>query len=87
MEAWVGILQQQEEDDGKQSLSTLRQLRYAVEALWSVCAGATLVSCRFPEGELYSRCTPLLGLVCHEASTCTPMLSKSPCVAIRPECS
>ena len=55
VEAWAGILQQQEEDDGRQSLSPLPQLRYAAEALWNVCAGATLVSCRYPEGELYSR--------------------------------
>ena len=44
--AWAGILQQQEEEDGEQSPSTPPQLQHAAEALWSVCAGASLVSCQ-----------------------------------------
>lgn len=55
VEAWAGILQQQEDEYGVQNPSTAPQLRKAAEAMWSVCAGATLVSCQQSEGEPYYR--------------------------------
>lgn len=45
LEAWIGILQQEEENNGKLRRSTQAALRHKAAALWSACASAALVSC------------------------------------------
>jgi hypothetical protein len=52
LQAWVGILQQQEEENGVQRPSLQDKLRSDVEKLCDDCAGATLVT---PDGDCYSR--------------------------------
>jgi hypothetical protein len=47
LQAWAGILQQQE-DDGLQDPPTLVQTQHSAEMLWNACASATLVSCHTP---------------------------------------
>jgi hypothetical protein len=47
---WAGILQQQG-DDGMQHPPLPAHWQHRAEALWSACAGATLLSCRIREGD------------------------------------
>ena len=56
LQAWAGILQQQE-GDGLQQPQSIEDLQHEAEALWSACAGATLVSCHTSDTDVYSRCT------------------------------
>jgi hypothetical protein len=55
LQAWVGILQQQEEQDGVLRPSSLAKQRRKAEALWSTCAAATLISWRTSSWDYYSR--------------------------------
>jgi hypothetical protein len=55
LQTWAGILQQQEVKNGIRSPSTLAGLCCKAKELWSECAGATLVSCCTPDGEVASR--------------------------------
>jgi hypothetical protein len=55
--AWAGLLQQQQEDRGEQRPASPAQLQRMASALWTSCAGATLLSCYTPLRARYSRCT------------------------------
>ena len=56
LQAWAGILQQQHDDKGEPRRASAAQLRRMAVALWTSCAGATLLSCEAPWKERYSRC-------------------------------
>lgn len=49
IQAWAGILQQQEEQIGVLHTSSPLRLQCTAEALWKVCASATLITGRTAE--------------------------------------
>ena len=62
LQAWAGILQQQQDDNGEQRPAPLAELQRRAMELWTVCASAALIACHNTWGQLYSRCM-LVGCV------------------------
>jgi hypothetical protein len=55
LQAWAGILQQQEEDGGVQQPSSPERLQKAAEALWKACASATLLDAHASDRQFHVR--------------------------------
>ena len=59
LQAWAGILDQQQIANGEQNPASLAQLRSVAMELWTACTGAALIGSHNHWGDYHSRCMPL----------------------------